>query len=48
MFAKLRKDGIMSFENLRGLSKEEVKESVKALMLSPAQFNKLFKAVSGT
>jgi hypothetical protein len=48
MSAKLRKDGIMSLEDLRGLSKEEVKESVKALMLSPVQFNKLFKAVSGS
>ena len=48
MSAKLRKDGIMSLEDLRGLSKEEVKDSVKALMLSPVQFNKLFKAVSGS
>jgi GTPase SAR1 family protein len=47
MSAKLRKGGIMSLEDLRGLSKEEVHESVKALMLSPVQFNKLFKAVSG-
>ena len=46
MSEKLRKDGIMSLEDLRGLSKEEVKESVKALVLSPAQLNKLFKAIS--
>jgi len=45
--AKLRKGGIMSLQDLQGLSKEEVKESVQALMLSPAQHIKLFKAVSG-
>jgi hypothetical protein len=47
MCAKLRKGGIMSLQDLQGLSKEEVKESVQALMLSPAQHIKLFKAVSG-
>ena len=46
MCAKLRKDGIMSLQDLRGLSKEDVKESVKALMLSPVQHIKLFRAVS--
>jgi hypothetical protein len=45
MCAKLRKGGIMSLQDLHRLSKEEVKESVQALMLSPAQHIKLFKAV---
>jgi hypothetical protein len=47
MCAKLRKGGVMSLQDLQGLSKEEVKESVQALMLSPVQHIKLFQSCIG-
>ena len=46
MSAKLRKDGTMNLQDLKGLSEEDMKASVAALNLKPVQFNKLFKAVS--
>ena len=44
--SKLRKDGVMALEDLKGLSEDEMKEEVAALNLKRVQFNKLFKAVS--
>ena len=46
MSAKLRKDGVMALEDLRGLSEEDMKQEVAVLNLKRVQFNKLFKAVS--
>ena len=44
--SKLRKDGVVALEDLKGLSEDDMKEEVAALNLKRVQFNKLFKAVS--
>jgi hypothetical protein len=46
MSARLRRDGIMALEDLRGLSMEELQEEVSALNLKRVQLKKLFDAVS--
>ena len=46
MSSKLQKDGIMTLEDLKGLSEKDLKEEVAALNLKRVQFNKLFEAVS--
>jgi hypothetical protein len=46
MSAKLQKDGTMKLEDLKGLSEQDMKDSVAALNLKPVQFKKLFDEVS--
>jgi predicted metal-dependent phosphoesterase TrpH len=46
MAIQLQKDGINNLEDLRGISKAEMKSEVAALKLDPVQFEKLFNAVS--
>jgi GTPase SAR1 family protein len=46
MSAKLRKDGVGALEELKGLSRDEMKGVVNPLSLNLVQFNKLFKHVS--
>lgn len=46
MAKQLQKDGINNLEDLRGISKAEMKSEVAALKLDPVQFEKLFNAVS--
>jgi GTPase SAR1 family protein len=45
MSAKLRKDGVVSFECLLKLSKDELEEQMASLNLKPAQRRKLFDAI---
>jgi hypothetical protein len=46
MSVKLRRDGVLTLEDLQGLSRDEMKEVLRALNLNPLQFNKVFKHVS--
>ena len=46
MSVKLRRDGVLALEDLQGLSRDEMKEVLRALNLNPLQFNKVFKHVS--
>jgi hypothetical protein len=46
MSVKLRRAGVLTLEDLKGLSRDETKEVVKDLNLNPLQFNKLFRHVS--
>jgi hypothetical protein len=45
MSARLRRDGIMALEDLRGMSMEVLQEEVSALNLKRVQLKKLFDAV---
>jgi hypothetical protein len=40
------KSGTLQLEDLKGLSEQDMKDSVAALNLKPVQFNKLFREVS--
>jgi hypothetical protein len=46
MAVKLRRDGVLTLEDLLGLSRDEMKEVLISLNLNPLQFNKVFKHVS--
>jgi hypothetical protein len=46
MSAKLRRGGIMALEDLRGLTKDDLRTEVSSLNLGRVQLNKLFDAVS--
>ena len=46
MSVKLRRAGVFNLEDLKGLSRDEIKEVVKDLNFNPLQFNKLFRHVS--
>jgi hypothetical protein len=46
MSVKMRRDGIMALEDLRGLTKDDLQKELSALNLGKVQLNKLFDAVS--
>ena len=45
MSAKLRRRGIMALEDLRGLTKDELRTEISSLNLGRVQLNKLIDAV---